>query len=121
MTGRSATSGCPISQKLSLLLRFFFRSSVSRSAFICAFRKSVLVISGFISSISLAPPRQTARRRTGGYRVYKALLLPMQVPPSAALKAHVLDQIPHILFSVYLLLFQLPPEHIGNPLLFLPL
>ena len=28
-------SGWPMSQKLSLLARFFFRSSVSRSAFIC--------------------------------------------------------------------------------------
>ena len=33
---RSSTSGWPISQKLWLLRAFFFRSSVSRSVFICA-------------------------------------------------------------------------------------
>jgi len=49
---RSTTSGWPTSQKLSLLDRFFFKSSVNRSAFIWAL--SVVTPGQFNSSMSLA-------------------------------------------------------------------
>ena len=41
-----------MSQKLSLLVRFFFKSSVSKSAFICAL--SVVTPGQFNSSMSFA-------------------------------------------------------------------
>ena len=41
-----------MSQKLSLLVRFFFKSSVSKSAFICALNSVTPGI--FVSSMSLA-------------------------------------------------------------------
>src|SRR5208283_2174952 len=52
LNSRINTSGWPISQKLSLLLRFFFRSSVKRSAFICAL--SSVTPGQFVSSMSFA-------------------------------------------------------------------
>ena len=48
----SSTSGWPMSQKLSLLARFFFKSSVSRSVFIWTLSR--VTPGHFVSSMSLA-------------------------------------------------------------------
>ena len=54
LISRMSTSGRPTSQKDWLLVRFFFRSSVRRSAFIWAVRKVMPVFSLVSSSMSLA-------------------------------------------------------------------
>ena len=79
---RRSTSGRPTSQKLWFEARFFFRSSVSRSAFICAVRKVMPVFSLVMPSMSLAASgsnSKAAKTRIAGLRAQGARLFPRQL------------------------------------------